>query len=141
MAANPRVPILVPEKILIHPRRNEILEMYHRNLRHIMTRYNRGRLVESYIYMTQAENLPSDSRMTRDIFGHQSFIFQLQLSFSSIMENETTGELRFFHSSYNNFHALERPRRITNINDWENLLSELADMDFYQILNNFRESR
>ena len=64
-----------------------------------------------------------------DIFRRQSHAFNINLSFSFILQHRETGEFRYHYASNNN-QILNSPRLIRNQQDLENLLDHLAAKDF-----------
>ena len=74
------------------------------------------------------------------IFHQQSHRFKINYSHSFILNNNETGDYRFFHSSQNNARALDFPVLINNQSDFEDFISnELEQNDVIEFASNHRD--
>jgi len=64
--------------------------------------------------------------MVRHTFTQQPTAFTINLSFGSMLRNVETGELHYFHSSFNKNRYFDIPHRIRNVEDLERFIEEIA---------------
>ncbi len=68
----------------------------------------------------------------RGIFPTLTCRVKLNLSFGFVLRNIETGELRYFHSSFNNAQFLQQPIAVASEDDFEIFLQKIHDMDVLQ---------
>jgi len=76
--------------------------------------------------------------LARRIFDQQSTAFTINLSFGFMLRNVETGELRYFHSSFNNKRYFDIPNRIRNEEDLERFIEEIARQDLWEYIRQQR---
>ena len=76
--------------------------------------------------------------MVQSVFVRQSTAFKLNISFGFILRNVETGELRYFHTSYNNHRFFEVPHLIRNQDDVDRFLTEFNTQDLLEFVRQQR---
>ena len=76
--------------------------------------------------------------MVQSVFVRQSTAFKLNNSFGFILRNVETGELRYFHTSYNNHRFFEVPHLIRNQDDVDRFLTEFSTQDLLEFVRQQR---
>lgn len=123
-----------------NPNIDNILSCYMNNFdRYICDDVNRGPVVERYNYQIQQIVVPRE-RLTTDIYQTQNFCFKINASCGCILQNNRTGEVRYFYSCWNNAAIFPEPFNITNRSEWNRFLEDLANVDYIEAAAARREN-
>ena len=147
--APPQAASLVPEDSIAfsipqnnNNRDNEMISLYRRNWGSIRTHYLYGRQTQD-VYNLRLGTAPTLAGVEltngvplaeglRGIFPTFSCRVKLNLSFGFVLRNIESGELRYYHSSFNNGLFLTHPITIASEDDFENFVQKVRDMDVLQ---------
>ena len=123
----------------ILPENPETKILYLRHWNTIQTQENsRNRVQERYSFALNDIASSTFPEIARHTFTQQPTAFTINLSFGFMLRNVKTGELRYFHSSFNNNRYFDIPHRIRNVEDLERFIEEIARQDLLEYIRQQR---
>ena len=104
--------------------RHVYVRNFHR-IRDSETNHRHSHIFLRYLRHDRAPLIETIAQAFENIFRRQTNAFQINLSFSFILQHRETGEYSYFYAS-NNQQILKSPKLIRNQQDLDNLLDFLA---------------
>ncbi|XP_038054118.1 uncharacterized protein LOC119726482 [Patiria miniata] len=117
---------------------NEHSRVYRENWAAIRTHHLVGRVVQDIYNVRMDLPLCSLARIMNSVFKKLTCRGKINISFGFILRHAETGELRYFHPSYNNAKLFSTAITIGSRDDMDNLILRLEQMD---ILEHLRQQR
>ncbi|KAJ8020744.1 hypothetical protein HOLleu_40418 [Holothuria leucospilota] len=112
---------------------DKIAQAYSDNWGAIRTHHSRNNRVQDvYNFRIDSLDVQYLGGLVSSVYSEQGNYFKLNLSFGFILRSRLTGELRYFHSSFNNHRLLEHPVIMGDRRDIDTFIQQLEDIDIEQ---------
>ena len=119
----------IPQHLFAHPNLDDIVELYNANIDAIATHHRERGVIMTYNFELNDE-LVTPQQMFEGVYQRQTMCFKIDASVGSIIQDNATGELRYFHSSMTNSPIFDRPILITGPRDFTRFIDKVNNAEY-----------
>ena len=105
--------------------------VYQRHWKTIKTSVKQGRIKDVYHFPLFTLTDTEISEKAHAVIGNYNDNIKINVAFGFILENRTTGELKFFHPS-NNTRLFPTPRLLASPNDYRQFVDDIEHEDAFE---------
>jgi hypothetical protein len=105
--------------------------VYQRHWKTIKTSVKQGRIKDVYHFPLFTLTDTEISEKAHAVIGNYNDNIKINVAFGFILENRTTGELKFFHPS-NNTRLFPTPRLLASPNDYREFVDDVEHEDAFE---------
>ena len=107
---------------------------YAKHWRSIRTHYFEGKVQRMYNirWENDGSETPDWEQVLSLIFERQTYSFKITASTSLMLQHQKTGEIEYFHPSYNNHRVFDDPVSIQNRADLDDFIEKITNIDFFE---------
>ena len=105
--------------------------VYQRHWKTIKTSVKQGRIKDVYHFPLFTLNDTEISEKAHAVIGSYNDNIKINVAFGFILENRTTGDLKFFHPS-NNTMLFPTPRLLASANDYRRFIDDVEREDAFE---------